>query len=401
MKIKKYTGETFQEAFEKMKRELGEDAIILNSRKIKKGKSIDFLEGKEAHEITVAVDSATGQQKGKKKTNQSLTPVYRRPSRQTLSSEPRNGMSTTLSEEKLLQQTTRINELKAEVQDMKKVLEEVAEFLKYSRMPALPATFKNALKRLVNHDVHEELAKAIMQTVYARMDPASYTNSREVLKNLFELLQRMIKTAPPLENRKHKPYVIALVGPTGVGKTTTIAKIAANMKLFHQKDVALISADTYRIAAIEQLQTFANIAHIPMSVAYAPQEMQEAINRFQDKDLILIDTVGRSPKNDTQIRDLQLFIDAAEPNEVHLVMSLTSSFKVLMDVLERFKRMRPNRLIFTKLDETDSPGIFLNVLYKQAIPVSYITTGQTVPNDIVAAEQRKLAELVYYGEWNQ
>ncbi|RMF55713.1 MAG: flagellar biosynthesis protein FlhF [Calditrichaeota bacterium] len=399
MKIKKYTGESFQEAFEKMKRELGQDAIILNSRKVKPSNAIHFLGGKDHYEITAAIDNAPNTTNSG---NDSSSSVLNGISRKRNGSSRGESLSSQgITEEKFLQQISRLDSLKEEVQDMKKVLEDVADFLKYSRMPALPAIFKNMLKRLVDNEVHEELAKAIVQTVYARTEPGDYNKPKVVFKNLFELLQQMIKTAPPLENRKHKPYIVALVGPTGVGKTTTIAKIAANMKLFHQKDVALISADTYRIAAIEQLQTFANIAHIPMKVAYAPKEMEEAVEHFKDKDLILIDTIGRSPKNEPQIRDLQLFIDAADPNEVHLVMSLTSSLKTLFEILQRFGKMRPNRLIFTKLDETDSPGLFLNVLYKYPIPVSYITTGQTVPNDIVAAEKERLSQLVYYGEWQK
>ncbi len=207
----------------------------------------------------------------------------------------------------------------------------------------------------------------------------------------------MLKIAPPLENARRNPYVVTLIGPTGVGKTTTIAKLAATMKLFNNKKVGLISADTYRIAAIEQLQTFANIANIPMDVVYTPEEMQQSLQKFQDRELILIDTVGRSQKNNQQLKDLQLFIDAGEPDEVHLVLSMTSGLRTLLDVVRRFKPLRPNRIIFSKCDESSSPGLLLNVLYKHQIPVSYLTTGQTVPNDIMKAEKDRLARWIYSG----
>ncbi len=406
MKIKKYTGKTFKQAFNEMKNELGDEAIILHSKKVKKGGSFDFLGSSEQYEITAATDSETPE----KEIKSILTPrkpegyVYARPepaaSKTTEASERIKAMDairSSISEQKIAQQMSYISDLKGEVQDMRKVLEQLTEFVKYSRMPALPQVFKNALKRLLANDVHEELAKAIVQTTYARTEPKHYNNTRVVLSNLFGLIKEMIRIAPPLEKVKAKPYVIVLVGPTGVGKTTTIAKIAASMKLFHSRDVALISADTYRIAAIEQLQTFANIATIPMSVVYSADDMRNAVLKYQKKELILIDTVGRSPKNSRQLEDLHRFIEAAAPNEVHLVMSLAASSRSLMSIADNFRVMKPNRLLFTKSDESTGPGVMLNVIYKYQIPVSYLTTGQVVPNDIVPATHNAITRLVYKG----
>jgi flagellar biosynthesis protein FlhF len=413
MKIKKYTGKTFKEAFNDMKTELGEEAIILNSKKVKKGGTFDFLGGSEYYEITAAIDTPAPQTASPRRTGIIKQPdikpgyIYTRPKtadaektpppRERERIETIDTIKSTISDQRIAQQMTKLQDLAEEVQDMRKVLEQLSEFIKYSRMPALPQAFKTALRRLMDNEVHEELAKAIVQTAYARTEPQHYTNTRVVLENIFSLLRQMIRIAPPLENIKRKPYVVALVGPTGVGKTTTIAKIAANMKLLHKRDVALISADTYRIAAIEQLQTFANIAAIPMTVAYSPSEMQLAVEKYRDKHLILIDTVGRSPKNDDQLSDLLRFVDAAEPNEVHLVMSLTSSAKTMMEITEKFKMLKPNRLLFTKTDESTGPGAILNVLYKQQIPVSYLTTGQVVPNDIIPASYASITKLIYKG----
>ncbi len=411
MKIKKYTGKTFKEAFNEMKNELGDEAIIIHSKKVKKGGSLDFLGGSEQYEITAALDSESADPESPIETvNRLLTPkkpagyVYARPG--PLASKPAetrervktmDTIRSSISEQKIAQQMSHISDLKSEVQDMRKVLEQLAEFVKYSRMPALPQVFKNALKRLLANDVHEELAKAIVQTTYARTEPAHYNNTRVVLGNLFGLIKQMIRIAPPLEKVKTKPCVIALVGPTGVGKTTTIAKIAASMKLFHSRDVALISADTYRIAAIEQLQTFANIATIPMSVVYSADDMQKAVQKYQQKELILIDTVGRSPKNTRQLEELHRFIEAALPNEVHLVMSLAASSRSLMNIADNFRVMKPNRMLFTKSDESTGPGVMLNVIYKHQIPVSYLTTGQVVPNDIIPATHNAITRLVYKG----
>ena len=404
MKIKKFTGKSFQEAFEQMREELGGDAIILNSRKVKPS-GLHFMGSRELYEITAAIDEAmvpeqTAQSNGKA---QVQAPVYRRPKQRVGAEGPSAGVngqsssSVSPSQKLVLQQLGEIRALKDDLQDVKKVLGQVADFLKYSRMPALPEPFKVLLKKLVGNEVNEELATAIVQTVYARLDASAFKDEARVTRAITQLMVRMLKTAPPLETVRRHPYVVALVGPTGVGKTTTVAKIAANLKLQHNRRVALISADTYRIAAIEQLQTFANIASISMSVAYSPQDMREAIHKYRDRDVILIDTVGRSQKHETHLSDLHQFVEAANPDQVHLVMSLTSSLKTLLDVVRRFGVMRPNRFLFTKLDETSSPGNILNVIYKYQVPLSYVTNGQTVPNDIAQADAETLARFILEG----
>lgn len=402
MKIKKFTGRSFQEAFDQVKNELGANAVILNSRKIKEGGVLDFINGKELYEITAAADD--------EKTSRESSPLIQkartayennRTSRGSEKEPPRPvGAEVLVMGKKLNEQTHQIKALKEEIQDVKKVLNQVADFLKYSRMPALPDMFKDALKKLVDNEVHEDLAKAVVQTVYSHTAPSDYKNKTAVVNNLLSLLRRMIKIAQPLEKVSRTPYVVALVGPTGVGKTTTIAKLAANLKLYNHRKVGLISADTYRIAAIEQLQTFANIASIPMNVVYSPDDMREAIHKFSDRDIILIDTVGRSQKNEKHIKELYRFVEMANPDEVHLVLSLTTGLKNLLDIIRRFGIMRPNRFIFSKLDEAIHTGNILNVLYKYQIPVSYLTIGQVVPNDITTAEAVALSNLIYKGVLN-
>ncbi len=406
MKIKKFTGKSFQEAFDQVKKELGADAVILNSRKIKEGGILDFMNSNEVYEITAAADKSKTQVKpvpipaaARRAYGSQTVPENVNKSNAGLEQNIA-ALSVDVAEEKIVRQTEEIKVLQDEIKDIKKVLNDVSDFLKYSRMPALPETFKTILKQLVDNEVNEDLAKAIVQTVYSQTNPEDYKNSPMVVSRLMALLNRMAKTAHPIEKVKRSPYVVALVGPTGVGKTTTIAKIAANLKLYHQKKVALISADTYRIAAIEQLQTFANIAGIPMNVTYSPEDMKEAIYKFRERDIILVDTVGRSQKNEEHLKHLRQFVEVANPDETHLVLSLTTSFKNLMDIIRRFNVMRPNHFIFTKLDEAINTGNILNILYKYQIPVSYLTTGQVVPNDIATAEKMTLANLIYKGVMN-
>jgi flagellar biosynthesis protein FlhF len=406
MRIKKFTGKTFQDAFENVKKELGEDAVILNSRKAKQESAIDVINRGDIYEITAAVDKLNSPPESIS-TIKRIKKPYENGSTQKKSLDRQGQISSRIQsliantvDHKLLEQTQDIKQIHLDMKEMKRSLIQVSDFLKYSRMPALPDNLNAILKKLVNNDVHQDLAKAIVQTVYSQTKPNDYKNKTVLANVLFTLLLKMIKDSKPLEKIDRQPYVVALIGPTGVGKTTTIAKIAANLKLHNHKKVAIISADTYRIAAIEQLQTFANIANIPMDVVYSPEDMRKAIYKFRDRDFIFIDTVGRSQRNEQHIKELNIFVETANPDEVHLVLSLTNGLDNQLDIIRRFNIMKPNRLLFTKLDEALSTGNIINVLYKHQIPVSYLTNGQVVPNDITVADRKQLANLIYKGVLN-
>ena len=176
-----------------------------------------------------------------------------------------------------------------------------------------------------------------------------------------------------------------MVGPTGVGKTTTIAKLAANFALFEGKSVGLITIDTYRIAAVEQLKTYSEIINLPIEVVYTAADLKRAFQKLSDKQLILIDTAGRSQKNKQQIRELKHFFNGRPLNETHLVLSANTKLEDLLETADSFKELGVNRLIFTKLDETNSLSNVIEVAERLRIPLSYVTTGQSVPEDIEVA----------------
>jgi flagellar biosynthesis protein FlhF len=245
--------------------------------------------------------------------------------------------------------------------------------------------------------VNEQLAAQIVQSIYAHLSGEQLDDDALVEQRLLSEMAKMIRTAGAIEQKLGRAKVIVFVGPTGVGKTTTIAKLAAINKLFNGLNVALISADTYRIAAIEQLRTFAAIANIEMDVVYRPGEMQKAIRKHKAKDVIIIDTFGRSQRETKGLTQLRKFLDVAEPDEVHLVLSAASNEKTMIDICERFDIAKPNRLVFSKVDESATFGPLLNISYKTGIPISYITTGQTVPDDIVIADSVKIASMIFRG----
>ena len=220
--------------------------------------------------------------------------------------------------------------------------------------------------------------------------------------SLGQLLEKFIaasvKVSGPIESVPGKPRVIALIGPTGVGKTTNLVKLASQYSLLHQLKVALLTADTYRIGAVEQLRIYRDIIDIPFEAVNSPEDLKEALKRHADRDLIFFDTAGRSPQNKKQLQELRAFLEAAEPSEVHLVISATTKNEDLLPIVGKFGLVPINRFLLTKLDETRSHGLILNLASNFSIPISYLSNGQNVPNDIEIATPERLAELVAGGE---
>lgn len=219
-------------------------------------------------------------------------------------------------------------------------------------------------------------------------------DSPEALAAVTQYCKVLLREPGLITLKAGKPRIVALVGTTGVGKTTTLAKIAAKFVLERGTGVALITADTYRISAVEQLKTYSDIIGLPLEIVYSPVELRNAIKKFRTKGLILIDTAGRSQHNDFQMQELAELL-AVEPSiEKHLVLSATTKEKDAIDVMDRFAPVKPDRLLFTKTDETETFGTVINLISNRRTPVSYLTNGQSVPDDIEAAGAETLAKLL-------
>ena len=262
-------------------------------------------------------------------------------------------------------------------------------------LPDLPGELVPSYAQLVEAEVPEILARRLVRhrRREPRARPASATR-KSIQAALCEAVGQCIPIAPPIRAVAGTRRVVALVGPTGVGKTTTVAKLAANFKLVHGLRVGLVTVDTYRIAAVEQLKTYAEIIDLPLAVANDPGQMSQAIDELGAVDLVFIDTAGRSPRDEVKIRELAEFMAQARPDEVHLVLSAGATERTLRSAVERFAQVRADRLILTKLDEAESLGAVLGVLGQANRPVSYLTTGQAVPDDIEPADRKRLARLV-------
>lgn len=198
-----------------------------------------------------------------------------------------------------------------------------------------------------------------------------------------------------------RPLTIALIGPTGVGKTTTVAKLAAAYKLRQGKRVGLITSDTYRIAAVDQLRTYASIIGLPLKIVLTPQETAAAWNSLAHEcDAVLIDSAGRSQHDASRIDELRRFVDAVKPHETHLVLSATTGPGVMLHQAQKFHALNPSRIILSKLDEAVLLGPLVGALHRIGLRLSYITTGQEVPDHIELASADRLARALLAGGWS-
>lgn len=387
MQIKKYIATTLKEAVAQMKKELGKDAIVLQSKTVPRNGIFDYS-GSEQVEILAAVDHDKGQFTGKRSgashsterfrpenSRTVIPPVPPSPERQV---DPRD-----------------VELLKSDIKEIRATIGKVADFLKYRNLPALPENLLLILKQMLDNEVEEKLAKQIIQEVHVSLKGEEYQDLRLIVNMVIDKVGGYIKVPSSSDHGKSKgALVTVLVGPTGVGKTTTLAKLASNAKLVDGQRVAIISSDTFRIGAIEQLRTFAGIADIPFQVVYTPDEMEQAVVRFKSMDRIFIDTTGRCQRDKHHLQEMAQMVSTAHADEVHLVISATTKFTDMKDVFDNFRGMGYNRLLFTKLDETTTLGALLNILQYEKKPVSYITMGQTVPDDIEPIRTNRLARLI-------
>ncbi len=247
---------------------------------------------------------------------------------------------------------------------------------------------------LLDAELNEDIARELIDGI--RNDPraAGLGDPAELKARVAAMIEQEIRVAGPIMITPGRCRLAALVGPTGVGKTTTIAKLAANFRLKEKRRVGLITVDTYRIAAVEQLRTYADIIDLPMHVVATPKEMRQTVEKMSHLDLILLDTAGRSPKDDVRIQELKAFLTEAAADEVHLVLSSVAAAKTLEQTAQRFAAVGATSLILTKLDEANGLGNLLPLLRTSGLPLSYLTDGQNVPDDIQTADASRLARLI-------
>ncbi|TCK97910.1 flagellar biosynthesis protein FlhF [Natranaerovirga hydrolytica] len=382
MKLVRYQGENEKEAMLKVKEELGKDALIVNIKTIKP-KGFYKLFRKTSIEVTAAVDENISNSNEKKANKEFIT-----------------NEKSGIIEQKTQNENLDIKGLEKKIEDIQSL------FLNQEHVKGEPKSdnevtsnkvnqiIKSIYNQLLDNEVDEAVANEIIQELHLKKTEDLDNALMVAYNKIIEILEK-----PEIldEIEKGSSKKVFFIGPTGVGKTTTIAKIASHYVLNQKKNVALITADTYRIAAVEQLRTYANILCIPLKVIYSVEEMEEAINEFQDKDLILIDTAGRSHKNEIQIQELGHLIGSVEDKETYLVLSATTKYKDLINITKRYNHISNYKLIFTKFDETSCYGNILNIKKKTNAKLSYSTFGQNVPDDIKEIDVQEIAKHLLGG----
>ncbi len=356
-----------------VKADMGRDAVIVQTRRLRQGGFLGMM-ATEIVEVTAAID-----------------PVAVRPSGPVAPIREKVVKDEIADDAKILA-------VHLELASLRKTLETAMASMQNAsaQTAVLPAEAKRnspLLEWVRKNDIEPVAAEALLQSM-APLQAASldkyYSRLRENIYPYFQKSEGIIA-------RPGYCKVVALVGPTGVGKTTTVAKLAANFALREKYRVALITADTYRIAAVEQLRTYADLIGIPIEVIYTPQELRNALRRHQDKQLVLIDTAGRCPSNQPQIAELESLMAVDSSIEKQLVLSATTKFTECLDAVQRFQPSNPQKYLFTKLDEACNLGTIFSLMFHEPKPLSYITTGQNVPDDIEFAEPERLTTLMLRG----
>ncbi len=427
MVVKVFEAETMPEALKKVKETLGPEALILSTRTVRKGMGV-FR--KALCEVTAAIDDPEP------------SSLPSRPAGRPVPAAPRH--ESQKQEEITYQQLWKqrkvvdpleeeLRELKERVahQDLSTVRGEIDELKSLIRQlsqqpPASPPNPEPAAavtrslppprmraavaqqpggddiqemallrKNLKSFGIDEVAAEAIEQYAWETLSPQQMQDQEQLRQFYREAVQALVRVTGPLVSSSRQRR-IALVGPTGVGKTTTIAKLAANLLLQGNVRIALVTIDTYRIAAVEQLKVYGELMNLPVEVVLKPEQLQEVFARHQDKDLILIDTAGRSPRDKPSIAELTSFLGPESATENHLVLAAPTRDSELQSTVEHFSSLTLHSLVFTKLDECGQRGSLLNVPLRQNLPLSYLTNGQRVPEDLTVADPAAVAGFVIH-----
>lgn len=385
MLIKRYIVNNMNEAMTRIRYELGKDAIIISQRKIRKPGIKGFFSNKLI-EVTAAIENS--EKKSDEAALREVEELKINPLQSKVKEILENKNIEVLeNKNKELKQTT--NEVKespdlaTELKDMKKMLENLSKGASPLENEE-DSIAKEIEEFLEKNDFDAEVIDEILVEYtnnYSDTDTPWIDCIKEILSKKIRLTTQSIEGA------------MVLVGPTGVGKTTTIAKLAGRLALIEKRKVGLITIDTYRIGAVEQLKTYAEIMNIPFKVVITIKEMEEAIEALEDCDVILVDTTGRSSKNQMQISELRAFISKVKTENIHLVISATTKNKDISAITEGFRALNYKNTIITKLDETTVYGSIINIIYKAKTPVSFLTVGQNVPDDIAELSVDKLVKL--------
>ncbi len=372
MFVKRFVAKDKQQALQKIRKDFGSDAVILDSKMIRK-KGIAGLFQKKMVEIVAAYDPAE----------------FRKGSKQT-DKKPAESNSDNSESSKNVKQ---INSLSEQVSELKDVVRDFSNKIRVANKETT-LTFTSEILGLYNglieSEVHEEIAKEISQQTQEILGRKAI----DINTVAQQLISNKLGESVPLKLKKYKQNVLLFVGPTGAGKTTTLVKLASQLAFNQNLNVGLINMDTYRVGAIEHMKIYSEIMDINMQTAYNTQELKQALKALEDKDVVLIDTAGKSTKDEEYKKELAEYMRVSQADEVFLILSVVTGYRSCRDIVNYYSFVDDFKFIFTKLDEINTWGNILNIADYARKPLSYMTTGQNVPGDICEASVERIVQNI-------
>jgi flagellar biosynthesis protein FlhF len=428
MQIKRYRATDMHEALSKVKKDLGADAIILSTRQVRGGVGTFGLFGKPMLEVTAAREAPEGGEDNgsslaalPRLTRNALTAKSDAPAatgaasdlmRQMLS---RNKLETESllaplqddihdlkelmqgvgeSQKNAVREDMALQQLRSDVSDMRQQMQSLTALSTETRAPDYPDNLVVLYQQMIFNGVEEKFVRRLVDEAQKSIPAKEMEDFSYVKIFLARMLMKIIQTTDGIVPAPDQQKVVTLVGPTGVGKTTTVAKLASEQLLEHRRKVALITVDTFRIAAVEQLKVYGKILGVPVTVVQSKAELQQAINNHANADVIFVDTGGRSQRDDLQMAEIYKLFGESQGVDFLLTLSATTKDADLTEITRQFNEIPLSGVVFTKLDESTTFGSLFNHAIRFKLPVSHLTTGQKVPEDIETATRERLVDLL-------
>ncbi|MDT7041902.1 flagellar biosynthesis protein FlhF [Candidatus Nitronereus thalassa] len=433
MKLKRFEALTLQEALGAVKAELGSDAVIVSTRRINKGGRFLGLLSQPMIEVTAAVDRGASPKESKKTVDDQnrrvsmpvkpkaepefvaerhwyessteaeplANPSFGEHLKVAALLDPVNQQIADLREEmKELRSggsdpDTVIGPIRRELESFRALMGEVLADRSAHRLATLPKDMTMYHEALVAAGIHSSLAANLVRTVGETVGSGGTVSDETIAELLRDQMEQVVSTSGPLVTPGGLQKVVMLVGPTGVGKTTTIAKLASHfMQSPTRIKTVIVTLDTYRVAAVEQLRVYARILKVPVEVAVTPAELPMCIAKHPDAGLVLVDTAGRSPQDPAGARELAAIAEQKLALETHLVLSAPTDLTVQEEIVRRYSRIPVHRLLLTKLDEMPQLGRLFNLIHQTGLPLSYLSMGQRVPEDLEQATKKSILDRI-------